>query len=69
MIDVITLAVAEKYTRDSLVGLGALKSAPCTISKVEEVSDGTEVTFKWTGDNGSTNIRNCLKTTVSFCIL
>ena len=36
MIDVITLAVAEKYTRDSLVGLGALKGAPCTISKVEE---------------------------------
>lgn len=57
MIDVITLAIAEKYTRDSLVGLGALKGAPCTISKVEEVSDGTEVTFKWTGDNGSTNTR------------
>lgn len=57
MIDVITLAVAEKYTRDSLVGLGALKGAPCTISKVEEVSDGTEVTFKWTGDYGSTNTR------------
>ena len=57
MIDVITLAVAEKYTRDSLVGLGALKGAPCTISKVEEVSDGTEVTFKWTGNNGSTNTR------------
>lgn len=57
MIDVVTLAVAEKYTRDSLVGLGALKGAPCTISKVEEVSDGTEITFKWTGDDGSTNTR------------
>ena len=57
MIDVITLAIAEKYTRDSLVGLGALKGAPCTISKVEEVSDGTEITFKWTGDDGSTNTR------------
>ena len=57
MLDVITLAVAEKYTRDSLVGLGALKGAPCTISKVEEVSDGTEITFKWTGDDGSTNTR------------
>ena len=42
MLDVITLAVAEKYTRDSLVGLGALKGAPCTISKTETVSDGTE---------------------------
>ena len=57
MIDVVTLAVAEKYTRDSLVGLGALKGSPCTISKVEEVSDGTEITFKWTGDDGSTNTR------------
>lgn len=57
MIDVITLAVAEKYTRDSLVGLGALKGAPCTISKTETVSDGTEITFKWTGDDGSTNTR------------
>jgi hypothetical protein len=57
MIDVITLAIAEKYTRDSLVGLGALKGAPCTISKTETVSDGTEITFKWTGDDGSTNTR------------
>ena len=57
MLDIITLAVAEKYTRDTVIGLGALKGAPCTISKTEKVSDGTEITFKWTGDDGSTNTR------------
>lgn len=57
MIDVITLAVAEKYTRDTAIGLGAVKGAPCTISKTETVADGTEITFKWTGDDGSTNTR------------
>ena len=54
MLDVITLAIAEKYTRDTVIGLGALKGSPCTISKVEEVSDGTEITFRWTGDDGTT---------------
>lgn len=57
MLDIITLAVAEKYTRDTAIGLGAVKGAPCTISKIEEVTDGTEITFKWTGDDGSTNTR------------
>ena len=57
MIDVITLAVAEKYTRDTAIGLGAVKGAPCTISKVEEVADGTEITFRWTGDDGTINTR------------
>ena len=57
MLDIITLAVAEKYTKDTAIGLGAVKGAPCTISKIEEVADGTEITFKWTGDDGSTNTR------------
>lgn len=57
MIDVITLAVAEKYTRDTAIGLGAVKGAPCTISKVEEVADGTEITFRWTGDDETINTR------------
>lgn len=57
MIDVVTLAIAEKFTKDTAIGLGAVKGAPCTISKTEKVQGGTQITFKWTGDDGSTNTR------------
>ena len=57
MIDLITLAIAKKYTSDTAIGLGAVKGAPCTISKTEQVQGGNQITFKWTGDDGSTNTR------------
>lgn len=51
--DIETLALAKKYTKDTAVGLGAVKGAPCTISSVEDVDTGKQVTFSWTGTDGS----------------
>ena len=52
-----TLALAKKYTKDTVIGLGAIRGAPCTISRVEEVTDGTEITFQWTGIDGTVQTR------------
>lgn len=51
--DVITLAVAKKFTKDSLKGAGALKGANCTIKSIEAVPEGNKVTFEWTLTDGS----------------
>lgn len=51
--DVITLAVAKKFTKDSLKGAGALKGANCTIKSIEAVPEGNKVVFEWTLTDGS----------------
>ena len=47
------LAIAKSYTQKSLKGQGALKGAPCTIKSTTKVSDGTNITFEWTGTSGT----------------
>ena len=51
-INVINKVISEKYTKESLVGLGALKGAPCTIKSKEPVDGGTKIVFEWTGTDG-----------------
>ena len=51
-ISVTTLALAKKYTKDSLIGLGAIKGAPCTITNVIENPNEILVTFGWEDVNG-----------------
>ena len=53
-IDILTLALARSYTKSSLVGLGALRGANCTIKSIVETASGSTVTFEWTGTDGST---------------
>lgn len=60
MIDIITLAVAEKYTRDTTIGLGAIKGSPCTISGFNPVAQGTNITFRWEGTDGTIQTRTIL---------
>ena len=52
-LSITTLALARKYTKDSLIGLGAIKGAPCTIQNIVENPDEILVTFSWTGNDGS----------------
>lgn len=47
----ITKAVVEKYVRDSLVSVGALKGAPCTIKSITDITGGKRVTYEWIDDN------------------
>lgn len=51
--DLTTLTLAKKYTRDTAIGLGAVKGASCTISSIEETNEGSIVTFKWTAIDGT----------------
>ena len=55
--DIITYILSKKYTNDSLDGIGAVKGAPCRISKIEPVEGGNKITFAWTSNSGveSTN--------------
>lgn len=52
--DIITLALAKKYTKDTAIQFGAVKGANCKISKVEDVGDTTEITFYWKNDADET---------------
>ena len=52
-IDYLTLSAAKGYTDESLLGLGSLKGAPCTIKSITEVDGGQKVTFEWTGTSGT----------------
>ena len=52
-IDKITLALAKKYTDESVLGAGALKGKNCTIESIEQIEGGSRVTFQWTLDNGT----------------
>lgn len=51
--DILSYALSKKYTDDTAIGLGAVKGAPCVIQSVEETDEGTVVTFKWTGTDGT----------------
>lgn len=48
------LILAQDYVDETLKGAGALKGAPCTIKSTTKVSDGTNITFEWTGTSGTT---------------
>ena len=42
-----TLAVAKKYTDDSIAGAGALAGKPCQIQSITDITGGHRVTFLW----------------------
>ena len=55
--DITSYLLSKKYTNDSLDGAGAIKGAPCRISKIEPIEGGNKITFAWTSNSGveSTN--------------
>ena len=56
--DTKVLALAKKYTDDSLKGTGALKGAPCQISGKIPIEGGTRLTFLWEDNEGEEHIDN-----------
>jgi len=51
--DIETLALAKKYTDDSILGGGAIKGKNCVISDITPTAAGHEITFQWTLDDGT----------------
>lgn len=52
-IDIITLALARKYTNDTANALGAVKGAPCTIESIVDDGEFNVITFGWTANDGT----------------
>lgn len=52
-IDILTLALARKYTNEALNGAGALKGSACTIESIVDDGAGNLVTFAWIGADGT----------------
>jgi len=52
-IDVITMALANQFTTDTVAGAGAIKGAPCEVESIEETSDGAKVNLKWEDKTGT----------------
>ena len=46
------LAVAKTYVNQTLVGMGALRGAPCTIKSMTKVGRLTTTVFEWTDTSG-----------------
>ena len=51
-VNLVTLALAKTYTNETVIGMGALKGAPCTIKKIEKTNGQNIVTFEWTDTEG-----------------
>ena len=51
--DVISYALSKKYTNDTVIGLGALKGANCTIQNAIHEGGKTTITFQWTATDGT----------------
>lgn len=51
--DIVTLALAKKYTDTSLIGGGAVRGKNCVIDSIAAITGGNRVTFKWTLDDGT----------------
>ena len=51
-ISILTLAVAKKYTDDSIAGAGGLEGKPCQIQSIEAITGGNRVTFLWEDNDG-----------------
>lgn len=58
--DTITLAVAKRYTDQSLLGAGAIVGKNVQVSKIEPIIGGNRVTFTYTLDDG-TQQNSCLE--------
>ena len=51
--DILTYALAKSYTDKALLGVGALKGAPCTIKSQTETDDSYIITFEWIDTRGA----------------
>lgn len=51
--DVISYALSRKYTEDTVIGLGALKGANCTIQSTVHENGKTTITFQWTATDST----------------
>jgi len=57
-VDIQTYALLKKYVNDTLIGIGALKGAPCEVQGISKVGGVTTVTLKWEDTTGGIHTSN-----------
>ena len=50
-LNILTLAMAKKYTDNSLAGAGAVAGVPCQIQSITPITGGNRITFLWEDNN------------------
>ena len=50
-LNILTLAMAKKYTDKSLAGAGAVAGVPCQIQSIKPITGGNRITFLWVDNN------------------
>ena len=50
-LNILTLAMAKKYTDNSLAGAGAVAGVPCQIQSIKPITGGNRITFLWVDNN------------------
>ena len=58
--DIISYILSRKYTDNSIVGLGAIKGANCTVKDIVHQDGINTVTFEWVGTDGTTKTRDMI---------
>lgn len=53
MTGTVAYALSRKYIEDSLIGIGALKGAPCEVDSITKTDGTTTITLKWTDTTGT----------------
>ena len=53
IIDITTYAILKRYIDESLIGIGALKGAPCEVQGIHKADDITTVELKWEDTTGA----------------
>ena len=51
--DIVSYVLSRKYTDNTVIGLGAIKGAPCTIKSAVHQDGQNILTFEWTGNDGT----------------
>ena len=54
-LNIITLAMAKKYTDNSLAGAGAVAGKPCQIQSITDITGGHRITFLWVDNSGTSH--------------
>lgn len=56
--DILSYILSRQFTKQSLIGMGALKGSPCQVKNVVHQDGINTVTFEWEGTDGTTKTRD-----------
>ena len=55
---VVAYILSKKYTKDTVIGMGAIKGAPCEVQSINKVNKTTTVTLKWEDTTGTSHTQS-----------